>query len=147
MPSGRTVRRWRRRLADEQLEAATYRQLAARRDGEERQILLALAAAEHRHADHWEQMLGDRGAGRARAGVRSIVLAQLARRFGSVFVLALVQQAETRSPYSEDVDATQAMAADERIHAEVVRGLAERGREQVSGTFRAAVFGANDGLV
>jgi VIT1/CCC1 family predicted Fe2+/Mn2+ transporter len=39
------------------------------------------------------------------------------------------------------------MAADEKIHAEVVRGLAERGRAQISGTFRAAVFGANDGLV
>jgi VIT1/CCC1 family predicted Fe2+/Mn2+ transporter len=39
------------------------------------------------------------------------------------------------------------MAADEKIHAEVVRGLAERGRRQISGTFRAAVFGANDGLV
>ena len=39
------------------------------------------------------------------------------------------------------------MAADERIHEEVVRGLAARGRARVSGTFRAAVFGANDGLV
>ena len=33
------------------------------------------------------------------------------------------------------------------IHEEVVRGLAARGRNRVSGTFRAAVFGANDGLV
>jgi VIT1/CCC1 family predicted Fe2+/Mn2+ transporter len=39
------------------------------------------------------------------------------------------------------------MAADARVHAEVVRGLAARGRARVSGTFRAAVFGANDGLV
>jgi VIT1/CCC1 family predicted Fe2+/Mn2+ transporter len=39
------------------------------------------------------------------------------------------------------------MAADEQIHEEVVRGLAARGRARVSGTFRAAVFGANDGLV
>jgi VIT1/CCC1 family predicted Fe2+/Mn2+ transporter len=39
------------------------------------------------------------------------------------------------------------MAADERIHGEVVRGLANRGRMRLSGTFRAAVFGANDGLV
>ncbi len=39
------------------------------------------------------------------------------------------------------------MAADERIHEEVLRGLAARGRARVSGTFRAAVFGANDGLV
>src|SRR5690554_2521212 len=39
------------------------------------------------------------------------------------------------------------MAADEQIHEEVVRGLAARGRARLSGTFRAAVFGANDGLV
>src|SRR5690606_28785313 len=38
-------------------------------------------------------------------------------------------------------------AADEQIHEEVIRGLAARGRARLSGTFRAAVFGANDGLV
>jgi VIT1/CCC1 family predicted Fe2+/Mn2+ transporter len=64
-----------------------------------------------------------------------------------VFVLALAQRAEARSPYESDADATPAMAADERIHGEVVRGLAARGRNRLSGTFRAAVFGANDGLV
>ena len=62
-------------------------------------------------------------------------------------MLALVQQAESRTPYDVDVDATPTMAADERVHEEVVRGLAARGRARVSGTFRAAVFGANDGLV
>lgn len=64
-----------------------------------------------------------------------------------MFVLALVQQAESRSPYDADTDATATMAADEQVHSEVVRGLAARGRARVSGTFRAAVFGANDGLV
>ena len=39
------------------------------------------------------------------------------------------------------------MAADERVHEEVVRALAARGRSRLSGAFRAAVFGANDGLV
>ena len=37
--------------------------------------------------------------------------------------------------------------SDERIHGEVVRALAARGRNRLSGSFRAAVFGANDGLV
>ena len=140
------VRRWRRRLADEREEAKVYRDLAARRCGEEREILLGLAEAEERHAAHWQRLLGDE-VGRARRGdLRMRLLAFLARRFGSVFVLALAQRAEGRSPYATDVDATAAMAADERIHAEVVRGLAARGRSRVSGTFRAAVFGANDGL-
>src|SRR5699024_2170488 len=47
----------------------------------------------------------------------------------------------------DDEDASEQLAADERVHAEVVRGLAIQGREKISGNFRAAVFGANDGLV
>jgi len=142
-----SVRRWRRRLADERAEAELYRSLAARRGGEDRAILLEIADAEERHAAHWERLLGD-DVGRPQRGSRQTrALVSLARRFGSVFVLALVQRAESRTPYEADVDATPAMAADERVHEEVVRGLAARGRARVSGTFRAAVFGANDGLV
>ncbi|MGH3870552.1 MAG: VIT1/CCC1 transporter family protein [Pseudonocardiaceae bacterium] len=141
------VRRWRRRLADEREEAKVYRELAARRCGEEREILLGLAEAEERHAAHWQRLLGDDVGPVRRGGTHLRLLVLLARRFGSVFVLALAQRAESRSPYATDLDATRAMAADELIHAEVVRGLAARGRSRVSGTFRAAVFGANDGLV
>jgi VIT1/CCC1 family predicted Fe2+/Mn2+ transporter len=143
----RDLRRWRKYLTDEIAEAAVYRDLAGRRTGEEREILLALADAEGRHAAHWQQLLGDE-AGRLRRGdIRTRMLGLLARTFGSVFVLALAQRAEARSPYEADADATPAMAADERIHGEVVRGLAARGRNRLSGSFRAAVFGANDGLV
>ncbi|WP_042726645.1 VIT1/CCC1 family protein, partial [Curtobacterium sp. B8] len=146
-PTGADVRRWRRYLADERAEAAVYRNLAARREGEEREILAALADAEGRHAQHWLELLGDDVGRPQRGSLRTRVLAALAKRFGSVFVLALMQRAEDRSPYAEDADATARMAADERIHGEVVRGLANRGRMRLSGTFRAAVFGANDGLV
>jgi VIT1/CCC1 family predicted Fe2+/Mn2+ transporter len=146
-PKPSDIRRWRKYLADEQAEAAVYRDLAGRRTGEERAVLLALAEAEGRHEAHWRELLGDR-IGKPRKGdLRTRTLGFLARRFGSVFVLALAQQAESRSPYEADADATVAMAADERIHAEVVRSLAARGRARISGTFRAAVFGANDGLV
>ncbi|MBC7375196.1 MAG: VIT1/CCC1 transporter family protein, partial [Frankiales bacterium] len=145
--SAADVRRWQRRLADERQEAAVYRELAARRDGEERAILLALAEAEARHAAHWESLLGEGAEAAARPSLRGRALTVLARRFGTVFVLALAQRAESRTPYIRDRDATAQMAADERIHEEVVRGLAARGRARVSGTFRAAVFGANDGLV
>jgi len=145
--SAADVRRWQRRLADERQEAAVYRELAARRGGEEREILLALAEAEARHAAHWERLLGDQSGAPLRPSLRARARTQLARRFGSVFVLALAQRAESRTPYVRDRDATAQMAADERIHEEVVRGLAARGRASVSGSFRAAVFGANDGLV
>lgn len=141
------IRRWRRYLADERAEAAVYRDLASRRTGEEREILLALAEAEKRHETHWIHLLGDRVGKPRRGDLRTRLLGFLARRFGSVFVLALAQRAEARSPYEADADATDAMAADERIHEEVLRGLATRGRNRLSGTFRAAVFGANDGLV
>lgn len=141
------VRRWRRYLADERAEAAVYRDLARRRTGEEREILLALADAEGRHEAHWRDLLGDRVGAPLRGALRTRFLGWLARRFGSVFVLALAQRAESRSPYDGDAHATNAMAADERIHGEVVRGLAARGRMRLSGTFRASVFGINDGLV
>ena len=147
VPTPRELRRWRQYLADERAEAAVYRDLAHRREGEERDILLALAAAEGRHEAHWLGLLGGNVGKPLRGDLRTRILGFLARRFGSVFVLALAQRAESRSPYENDDHATDAMAADERIHEEVVRGLAARGRNQLSGTFRAAVFGANDGLV
>ncbi|MEX1078061.1 MAG: VIT1/CCC1 transporter family protein [Homoserinimonas sp.] len=147
MPDARQVRRWRQYLADERAEAAVYRDLASRRTGEEKEILLALAEAERRHADHWIDLLGDQVGKPRRGDLRTRMLGWLARRFGSVFVLALAQRAEARSPYEADQDATRQMAADEQIHEEVVRGLAARGRARLSGMFRAAVFGANDGLV
>jgi len=140
------VRRWRKYLADERAEAAVYRELADRKTGEERAILLGLAEAEGRHEAHWIELLGG-DAGRPRVDLRTRLLVFLARRFGSLFVLALAQRAEARSPYDDDADATERMAADERIHGEVVRGLAARGRTRAAGSFRAAVFGANDGLV
>jgi VIT1/CCC1 family predicted Fe2+/Mn2+ transporter len=145
--TGSDLRRWRQYLADEIAEAAVYRDLAGRRTGEEREILLALAEAEGRHAAHWQELLGDQVGTPRRGDIRTRFLGFLARTFGSVFVLALAQRAEARSPYESDADATPAMAADERIHGEVVRGLAARGRNRLSGSFRAAVFGANDGLV
>jgi VIT1/CCC1 family predicted Fe2+/Mn2+ transporter len=145
--TARQIRRWRQYLADERAEAAGYRELAERRTGEEREILLALADAEKRHESHWRDLLGDDARPPPRSSLRTRLLVFLARHFGTVFVLALMQRAEGRSPYETDADASQTMAADERIHGEVLRGLAARGRQQLSGTFRAAVFGANDGLV
>lgn len=146
-PSSRDLVRWRKYLAIERAEAAVYRDLAARRDGEEREILLRLAEAEGRHEEHWRRLLGAAAEKTVSPDFSTRLFGLFARRFGSVFVLALMQQAEARSPYASEGDATPQMAADERIHEEVVRGLAERSRSRMSGMFRAAVFGANDGLV
>jgi len=145
-PSPAQLRRWRKYLADEVAEGAIYRELASRRTGQERQILLGLADAEARHEEHWRRLLGEEDRP-SRPSLRRTVLRFLARHFGSVFVLALAQRAEGNSPYTKDADATAQMAADEQVHEEVVRALATAGRARLSGNFRAAVFGANDGLV
>lgn len=146
-PSKAQIRRWRRYLADEIAEANLYRGLARHATGREAEILEQVAEAEGRHREHWVQMLGEHAHPMPRPSAGSAFLQFLARRFGSVFVLALAQRAEGRSPYAEDPDATDAMAADEAIHEEIIRALATNGREKLSGNFRAAVFGANDGLV
>lgn len=141
------IRRWRRLLADEREAARVYRELAARRTADEREILLGLADAEERHASYWEGLLGDRVGPPRRGNLRMRLLAVFARHFGWVFVLALMQQAERRAQQRPEADVPASILADERIHAEVVRGLAARGRARMSGMLRAAVFGANDGLV
>ena len=146
-PSPTQIKRWRRYLADEESEARIYRYLARRAEGTDREILLQVAEAEKRHQQHWRDMLGEHADVHVRPSMQSQLLQFLAKNFGSVFILAMAQRAESRSPYAEDPDATEEMAADEAIHEEIIRALATSGREKLSGNFRAAVFGANDGLV
>ena len=146
-PSDAQIRRWRRYLADEESEARIYRYLAQRAEGKDREILMQVAEAEKRHQQHWRDMLGEHVGKPVRPSLSSAFLQFMAKHFGSVFILAMAQMAESRSPYAEDPDATEKMAADEAIHEEIIRALATSGREKLSGNFRAAVFGANDGLV
>jgi len=146
VPRAASVRRWRRRLADEAGrgralplagrpprrrgpgDPARYR----RRRGTARRALGAAAGRRRRPAA--ARQPADQGARGAGPPVRVGVHPRAGAAGGE--------------PYADaDADATRAMAADERVHEEVVRGLAARGRARVSGTFRAAVFGANDGLV
>lgn len=146
-PTRAQINTWRRYLANERAEAAVYRELARKREGAEREILLELADAESRHEQYWRDKLGDYVGMPRKPDLNTRVLGFMAKHFGSVFTLALMQTAESRSPYIDDEDASPQIAADERMHAEVVRALAARGRERISGGFRAAIFGANDGLV
>lgn len=147
-PSEEQLERWRRYLANERSEAAVYKTLAARqKNPEDREILSKIAEAESRHQRYWRDKLGDQLGTPRKADFNTRLLGFLAKVFGSVFTLALMQSAESRSPYLADEDASDQLAMDEKVHAEVVRGLATRSRERMSGTFRAAVFGVNDGLV
>lgn len=146
-PTSAQIRRWRRYLAEEISEAQIYSSLAERSSGKEAEILREVAEAELRHQQHWRDLLGEHANPEPKPSVSARMLQLLAKNFGTVFVLALAQRAEGRSPYAEDPDATEAMAADEAIHEEIIRALSTSGREKLSGNFRAAVFGANDGLV
>ena len=147
MPDKAQIRRWRRYLADEIAEEKLYRTLAERADGTYHDIFCGLAEAESRHQAHWVELLGDKAQPLPEPSLGSRVLSWLAKHFGMLFVLMLAQRAEKRSPYDGDVDASRTMAADEEVHAEVISELAQSGREQLAGNFRAAVFGANDGIV
>jgi vacuolar iron transporter family protein len=130
-----------------------------------------IASNERRHADIWATRLTAMGevvpaATSARARVRAIVF--LARRFGTNRVADLVRalEGDEEQEYSGQLTPeTAAIAADEREHAALWdeltgkrpahstsrggRTLAEEAwhRGGRSGTLRAAVFGASDGLV
>lgn len=146
-PTRADIARWRKYYAAECAEAAIYADLASRAEGEQRLILTQLSESEQRHADYWKNKLGSQLGPVQRGDLWTRILGWLAKNVGSVFVFALVMRAEANSPYYSDVDATDEMRADERIHAEVVRALSEQGRGKISGSFRAAIFGINDGLV
>ena len=131
-----------------------------------------IAVNERRHATIWADRLESAGAsvppsGPPRARVRLII--SLAQRFGTSAVADLVQalEGDEEESYADQLTPeTAAIAADEREHAAIWREL--QGRERPagirtrsmsrtgqeawhsgsrSGTLRAAVFGANDGLV
>jgi len=138
-PTRAQIKRWRKHLAEERMEARTYRDLSERRTGEERAVLLQLEEAERRHEEYWLARLGENALPAPKPPLRTRAASLLAHLFGTIFILAMAQRAEQRSSRDVDDDVPAHMQADEHIHAEVIRSLA--------GTFRAAVFGANDGLV
>ena len=152
-------------LRDELDGAALYAALAAaERDPSRRDLFTQLSEAEAKHAEIWRQKLLAAGVVPAAftTGLRTRMLGRLARLFGPAFVLPTIAAAEyaDRNKYSGQKDAA-ALAADERGHAAVIAaataepwrpgtdiGQAEPWHRGVSGNnLRAAVLGANDGLV
>jgi vacuolar iron transporter family protein len=163
------VERYRNNLRDELNGAALYAALAeAEPDPVRKDLFLQLAQAEAKHAQYWRDKLGAAGLKEASfvPDFRTRLLARLARHFGPRFVLPTVAAAEfaDRNKYSAQSDA-QALSAEERGHAAVVQAVAantgraggvagsdiaraEPWHRGASGNnLRAAVLGANDGLV
>ena len=163
--SDKDLERYTANLRDELDGAALYAALAAaERDPSRRDLFTQLSQAEAAHADVWRRKL--LGAGVSpdafSPSQRTRMLGRLARYFGPAFVLPTIAAAEyaDRNKYSGQQDAA-ALAADERGHAAVIAaatagpwqpgadiGKAEPWHRGVSGNnLRAAVLGANDGLV
>jgi VIT1/CCC1 family predicted Fe2+/Mn2+ transporter len=159
------IERYRSNLRDELEGAELYRALAeAERDPVRRDLFAQLSRAEAEHANTWRVKLEAAGVREPtyRPSFRTRMLARLARRFGPRFVLPVVAANEfaDRDKYAGQADAAH-LSADERGHAAVVqaaarsRGItgediarAERWHRRGGGNeLRAAVLGANDGLV
>lgn len=128
------------------------------------QVYRKLADAEEAHATFWEAKLNEAGQTLPprRIGWRSRVLAMLARRFGASFVLPTISNLEQNDSdsYKNQPEASgTTMPAEERSHARLLRTISGgmegssiaqmegRHRAGSGNALRAAVLGANDGLL
>jgi hypothetical protein len=170
MASKHEVKRYRANLSDELHSAALYETLAkVEKDDTRKQVYSDLAKSERDHAQVWADKLRangiqPKGTGQA---VKTRLMKTLVRLFGAGFVLSTLAAAEyaDRNKYQGQPDAGR-MSADEHHHAAVVQTLAHGGGDpdlsqgariaaaeswhkgvSSGNDLRAAVLGANDGLV
>jgi vacuolar iron transporter family protein len=161
--------RYRSNLQGEVDSAALYRAMAAAEpDPRLAEIYRRLAAVEEAHAEFWTKELARLGAkapAARRPGWQSRALAFLARRFGPQFVLPVLSALERRDSGHYDLQpeaVAGGLPAAERSHDRIVEAMAAplpgglsgstlarlEGRHRGGGNaLRAAVLGANDGLV
>ncbi|KAB1187733.1 MULTISPECIES: VIT1/CCC1 transporter family protein [Haloferax] len=121
-----------------------------------------LATSERGHADQLRALLGEDESVPSTPSWRARVLARLAGRFGPGIVLPTLTEREVDGAADYLVAGESGIAADEHGHARTLRALSEttggvqgttlamlegRHRATSGNTLRAAVLGANDGLV
>src|ERR671923_2869605 len=167
MPPKDDMARYRENRQDEINSAALYRTLAALEPQTQlAQIYERLATVEERHARFWERHL--RAAGESvpppQPSWRARVLIWLAKRLGPQWVLPTIATSERvdRHIYDRQPEAQNTtLPVDERSHARLLRAIVGKaglegnalarfeGRHRAIGgnALRAAVLGANDGLV
>jgi VIT1/CCC1 family predicted Fe2+/Mn2+ transporter len=168
MPDQNQAARYRSNLQGELDGAALYRVLAeSETTPQMAEVYRRLAEIEEKHAALWREQLtklGD-GVGKYRASARTRLLAWLARHFGAALVLPMVAAMErTDQGIYDDQPEAQAdgLPAMERSHSRILAaatrpikgGLSGSALAQIEGrhrtggnALRAAVLGANDGLV
>jgi vacuolar iron transporter family protein len=169
MPEEDPRRRYTANLQGEVDSAALYRTLAqTEKNPQLAQVYQRLAAIEEAHAEYWRSHIAaiDQRVPKLRPGFRARALAWLARRFGPAFVLPTVDTLEhiDSGTYDTQPEAiTAGLPAAERSHARIIQALAAGTPGALSGSalarlegrhrgmggnaLRAAVLGANDGLV
>src|ERR687886_1110850 len=167
--TGPDVTRYQANWQDEIDSAALYRAVAEAEPQEQlAKVYWRLAATEEEHARFWEEKL--RAAGEPvpnrKVGWRTRVLGWLAKRFGPQFVLPTVDAMEQVDSGSYDAQPEAAgtrMPGQERSHARLLRAISGgssagleggalarlegRHRAASGNSLRAAVLGANDGLL
>jgi VIT1/CCC1 family predicted Fe2+/Mn2+ transporter len=170
MASAQELKRYRRNLADELDSAAVYDTLAAaERDAARRKVFAELAESEREHARVWHDKLVANGVtpSRHRQSAKTLLLRTLTRVCGPSLVLPTVAAGEfaDRDRYAREPGAEK-MSAQEQQHAAIVESIvtAKSARDETKGQqiagaeswhkgatsgndLRAAVLGANDGLV
>src|SRR5208282_4840890 len=162
-------RRYTANLQGEVDSAALYRTLAqTEKNPQLAQVYGRLAAIEEAHAEYWKDHIAaiHQNVPKLRPGFRTRALAWLARRFGPAFVLPSINTLEQLDSGTYDTQpeaVAGGLPAAERSHARIIEALAApspgafggatiarlEGRHRSLGgnALRAAVLGANDGLV
>ena len=161
--------RYRANIQGEIDSAALYRTLSdVERNPQLAQVYRRLASVEEAHAEFWKKRLAKIGGTlpQLRPRFRTRGLAWLARRFGAAFVLPTINTLEhvDSGEYDHQPEAVAGgLPAAERSHARIIEALAGSTPEALGGgtlarlegrhrgmggnALRAAVLGANDGLV
>jgi VIT1/CCC1 family predicted Fe2+/Mn2+ transporter len=154
---------------DEIDSAALYRTLAAAEARPElAEVYRRLAATEEQHSAYWEERLRASGVPvpAPRPGWRSRALGQLARVLGPQFILPTLvgmERIDSHGYTGQPETAGTTLPGEERSHARVLRALSGTGGGGLAGSaigqaegrhraasgnaLRAAVLGANDGLL
>ncbi len=163
------LKRYRRYLNEETDGIFIYRELAAiEQDETLRDVYEKLAEVEIKHLELWQEQLRNAGADDSveRPSWRARIMMAIARRFGPAVVIPVIKtfEADADAMYAGDPIAEAAgLPADERQHYRIFSALEQRGggipgsvigriesRHRALGggnALRAAVLGANDGLV
>ncbi len=161
------IKRYLANMNDELNGVALYQALA---DGEANpkiaEVYRRLAATEQHHADAWAKRIQAAGGTVPpfHLAWRTRVLVWLARRLGAQFVLPSISSLEESDSkdYATQAEAAE-MSADEQSHARLLQQISRTGQGGMEGSalaqiegrhrsaggnaLRAAVLGANDGLV